>query len=183
MVVVLKLHHKLYLTMECLMFIYGSAMSASCYGNAESQLQMTIQGIPQLSGYARYEEEGNPALEAMIQKYLKLFKEYIRPIHNQVKIYHHTPVVGGFSGRGWVVTEAMLPDGSKGYVNINRLPDCAQSSWQLKLKGCDCTKDYILTDVATGKKFAVSGYDLYAKGMAVALEGALTSKMFLVEMK
>lgn len=168
---------------ECLMFIYGSAMSASAYGNAEAQLQMTIQGIPQLSGYARYEEEGNPQLEAMIQKYLKLFKEYIRPIQNKVKLYHHTPVVGGFSGRGWVVTEAMLPDGTKGYVNLNRLPNTEEDTWQLKLKGCDCTKDYILTDVATGKQFAVSGYSLYAEGMPIALEGALTSRMLLVEMK
>ncbi len=168
---------------ECLMFIYGSAMSASSYGNAESQLQMTIQGIPQLSGYARYEEEGNPALEAMIQKYLKIHKEFIRPIHHDVKIYHHTPVVGGFSGRGWVVNEAMLPDGTKGYVNINRLPGCEEDTWQLRLKGCDCTKDYIVTDVASGKQFAVSGYDLYAKGMPITLDGALTSRMLLVEIK
>ena len=166
---------------ECLMFLYGSVQSASCYGNAETQLQMSVQGIPQLSGVAYYEEEINPELKMLIKKYVKLYKEYIRPIQNKVKLYHHTPVVGGFSGKGWVVSEAMLPDGSKGYVNINRLPGCKEDIWNLKLRGCDCAKRYAVTDVADERKYLMSGYELYANGLPVVLEGALTSRMFLIE--
>lgn len=166
---------------ECLMFLYGSVQSASCYGNAETQLQMIMQGIPQISGVAYYDEEINPKLEELIKKYIRLYKEFIRPIQNKVKIYHHTPVVGGFSGKGWVVSEAMLPDGSKGYININRLPGCEEDMWQLKLKGVDCSADYILTDVADDKKYKASGYQLYSEGFTVLLDGALTSRMFVLE--
>ena len=166
---------------ECLMFLYGSVQSASCYGNAETQLQMTVQGIPQLSGVAYYDEEINPALEELIKKYVGLYKDFIRPIQNKVKLYHHTPVIGGFSGKGWVVTEAMLPDGSKGYVNINRLPGCSEDVWNLKLKGCDCTKEYVVTDVATGKKYNIDGYTMHSQGLPVTLDNALTSRMLLVE--
>ena len=166
---------------ECLMVCYSSIQSASCYGNAETQLQMMIQGIPQMSSVAYHDEEINPALKELIKKYVKLYKEFIRPIQNKVKIYHHTPVVGGFSGKGWVVTEAMLPDGTKGYVNINRLPKCNDDVWCAKLKGVDCSLNYTVTDVADGRKFNVGGYTLYADGIPVVLDGALTSRMLLIQ--
>ena len=92
-------------------------------------------------------------------------------------------LVGGFSGKGWVVTEAMLPDGSKGYVNINRLPGCEENVWRMKFKGCDCSLDYVITDVANGRKFNVSGYTLYSEGLPIALDGALTSCMLIAEAK
>ncbi len=166
---------------ESLMVCYSSIQSASCYGNAEAQLQMMVQGIPQMSAVAYYDEEINPDLKRLIEKYITLYKDYIRPIQNKVKLYHHTPVIGGFSGKGWVVTEAMLPDGSKGYVNINRLPGCTEDCWCLKLKGCDCARMYTVTDVADGRKFSVSGYTLYTEGLPVTLDGALTSRMLLIE--
>lgn len=166
---------------ECLMFLYGSVQSASCYGNAETQLQMMMQGIPQISGVAYYNEEINSGLKELIKKYVKLYKEYIRPIQNKVKLYHHTPVVGGFSGKGWVVTEAMLPDGIKGYVNINRLPGCKEDVWQMKLRGVDYSMNYTITDVANGRKFKVNGYTLYSEGLPIALDGPMTSCMMLIE--
>jgi len=166
---------------ESLMVCYSSIQGASCYGNAETQLQMMVQGIPQMSAVAYYDESINPALKNLIKKYVTLYKDYIRPIQNKVKLYHHTPVIGGFSGKGWVVTEAMLPDGTKGYVNVNRLPGCMEKEWCVKFKGVDCVKDYILTDVENGRKFKVSGYSLHTDGFPVALDGALTSRMLLVE--
>ena len=168
---------------ECLMFLYGSVQSASCYGNAETQLQMMMQGIPQISGVAYYDEEINPKLKELIKKYVTLYKEFIRPIQNKVKLYHHTPVVGGFSGKGWVVSEAILPDGSKGYININRLPGCTDDMFQLKLKGVNCSAEYILTDAADGKVFMVPGYKLYSEGIQLSLDGALTSRMIMLEVR
>ena len=66
-------------------------------------------------------------------------------------------------------------------MNINRLPGCSNDVWCMRLKGVDCSLNYTVTDVADGRKFKVGGYTLYADGLPVVLDGALTSRMLLIE--
>ncbi len=166
---------------EKLMFLYGSVQSASRFGCAEAQLQMSIQGIPQISGIAYDAEEVNPFYLDLLKQYITLYKEFIRPIQNQIRIYHHTPVISGFSGKGWAVTEAMLPDGTKGYANINRLPGCEEDTWLMKFRGLDATKHYRITCLTGNKQIYASGYELTVTGLPVRIDSALTSQMLLIE--
>lgn len=166
---------------ETLMFEYGAAQSESRYGSADAQIQMTIQGIPRVSGIAIGNESENPAYLKTLKRYIELYKSFIRPIQSSVKLYHHTQTIAGFNGMGFYVKEAMLPDGSRGYVNLVRLQGENEDTYLLKLRGLDASRRYKLTCLTENKTITADGYTLTAVGMPIRLDNALCSEMILIE--
>ncbi len=166
---------------ERLMMMFGAGMSPHRYGWGETQMQLLVIGIPRISGIAPVDEEPNPALVKRLSEYLTLYKTFIRPIQKECKVYHHTPVVPGFSGRGFVGLEFMLPDASQGYALVVRLPGTDKCSFNFMPKGLDMTRKYSITFVTGGKKAVVDGYTLSTEGLTLTLDGPLTSQMLLIE--
>ncbi len=166
---------------EALLTVGGSAMSCQRYGNIESQMQMMLQGSFYINPLAFADEPMNPTLSKRVKEYMDLYKGFIRPIQSQCKMYHHTPVVPGFAGRGWVVNEYTLPDGTKGYANLFRLPDEKENTWRFIPRGLDMSKNYKITFFDGGRTFCATGYELSQIGIYVTLDGPLTSQLLLFE--
>ena len=123
----------------------------------------------------------NPVLAKRTKEYMDLYKNFVRPIQSECKMYHHTPVVPGFQGRGWIVNEYVSKDGSKAYANLFRLPNTELDTWVFKARGLDRGKNYKVTYVDGGYTYCVSGYEIAERGISIRLDGALTSQMLLFE--
>ena len=116
-----------------------------------------------------------------MQRYMSLYKSFIRPIQSECSVYHHTPVVLGLQGRGWVVNEFVSSDCSRAYAALFRLPAASQDCWVFKPRGLDMSRTYKITFVEDGRSFTVDGYTLAQTGIEVCLDGPLTSQMLLFE--
>ena len=123
----------------------------------------------------------NAELSRVIREYMDIYKNFVRPIQMQCKMYHHTPVVEGLQGRGWVVNEFVSPDATAAYANLFRLPDAKEDTWVFKPRGLDMSRSYKVTFVSDGRSFCVDGYTLSQTGIGIRLDGPLTSQMLLFE--
>ena len=166
---------------ETLLSMVGPAMSCQRYGNIDTQMQMLIQGSVYINPFAFDDEPMNPVLAKRTKEYMDLYKNFVRPIQSECKMYHHTPVVPGFQGRGWIVNEYVSKDGSKAYANLFRLPNTELDTWVFKARGLDRGKNYKVTYVDGGYSYCVSGYEIAERGISIRLDGALTSQMLLFE--
>lgn len=166
---------------EHIMGHYGAGMSQIRYGCAETHLQQLVQTVPRICGIAPWDEPVNPALIELYQRYIALYKSFIRPIQQVCKVWHHTPAVPGISGRGYVVQEFSHPDGTRGYASVMRLPDTVQNTYLLKTRGLDRNKGFKVTLFSTDTVFEVAGYQLATEGLPIYLDGPLTSELILME--
>ena len=166
---------------EAMLMWYGEIMAAHKYGNADSQLQISVLGVPGISGVSPIGEPVNPAYLVKLKKYIAVYKDFIRPIHRDAQIYHHTQEIPGQNGKGWCVLEFTVPDGSKGYAAAFRLPGVTEDTYTLKFRGVDPSKKYRLTAYPDESAFEVSGAQLAQQGYEIRLESALTSKLVLIE--
>ncbi len=166
---------------ECLMILYGAVMSSHCVGGAEMQMQIMVQGVPSISGLAPNGEAVNPFYRKRLAEYVALYKDYIRPIQKEARVFHHTPALGGLSGRGWAVIENMTPGGLKGYVFLGRLSEDGDNTYLFRPRGLDMTRYYSITFFSTGKKVKASGFELISSGLPVYLAEPLLSQLLLVE--
>ena len=166
---------------EALLSMVGTGMSCQRYGNIETQLQMALQGSLYINPFAFDDEPLNESLCKRTREYMDLYKNFVRPIQSTCKMYHHTPVVPGFQGRGWVVNEYVSPDRNRGYVNLFRLAKAERDTWVFKSRGLDRSKRYKVTFVHDGSSFFADGYALSETGISIRLDGALTSQMLLLE--
>jgi len=167
---------------ETLLTVTGSSMSAHRYGNVDALFQMAMQGSFYINPLAPADEPANETLDRHIRDYIDLYKSFIRPIQNECRMYHHTPVVPGFQGRGWVVNEFVSQDQKRAYAALFRLAGTEQDTWVFRPRGLDRAATYKVTRLTGEDSFCVSGYELAETGVSVRLDGPLTSQMLLFEM-
>lgn len=168
---------------ETLLTVCGPAMSPHRYGGIDMQLQGAIQGSIYFNPPAPADEPMNEALSERILYYMELYKNFVRPIQCNCEMYHHTPVVPGLQGRGWVVNEFVAEDKGAAYVNLFRLPGTTEDTWIFKPRGLDMSRDYKVTFLDGGQSLCMNGYTLAQIGISVRLDGPLTSQMLLFEAK
>ena len=168
---------------ETLLSMVGPSMSCQRYGNFDAQFQMLMQGSVYINPFAFDDEPLSEELSRRTREYMELYKNFVRPIQSECKMYHHTPVVAGFQGRGWVVNEYVSRDRSRAYANLFRLPDAEQSTWTFKPRGLDRARTYKVTHVDGGYSYCLSGYELAEIGVTISLDGALTAQMLLFEVQ
>lgn len=166
---------------ETLLTMCGPAVSMHRYGGIEMQLQGAVQGTIYFNPPAHADEPMNANLSQLILYYMELYKNFLRPIQMECKMYHHTPVVPGLQGRGWVVNEFVSKNGTSAYATIFRLPDANEDTWIFKPRGLDMSRNYKVSFAGEERSFVLSGYTLAQTGIGVYLDGPLTSKMLLFE--
>ena len=142
---------------------------------------MTMLGVPKISGISPIEEQVNPTLWSLLTWYIKIYKDFIRPIQRSCLVYDHEPVIKGVSGTGWSALEFDSPEKDRGYFFISRLPDAQKDGYTFVSKGLDADRRYRLTFCSSGKSFRIDGSALTGTGFTVTLENPLTSELFLVE--
>ena len=145
------------------------------------QLQGAMQGSLYFNPPAPADEPMNQELNRTILCYMELYKNFLRPIQNECKMYHHTPVVLGLQGRGWVVNEFVSKDATAAYATVFRLSNTKENAWIFKPRGLDLSKNYKVSFVGKSAYFVANGYTLAENGISIRLDSPLTSQMLLFE--
>jgi len=125
--------------------------------------------------------EWNPHTLARFKRLVSFYKDFVRPIMNTGRIYHHTPALSGQEPQGWGVLELASRDRSKGICGVFQLSAPAGPECLLRLRGLDAGRRYRVTFDNTGQTCEVDGFVLMKQGITIRLEGALTSELLICE--
>jgi alpha-galactosidase len=123
----------------------------------------------------------NPLLLARLKHFVGLYKDFVRPIMDTGRIYHHTPVTAGPEPVGWGVLELASEDRTRAICGLFQLGGGAQPETLLRLRGLDVARRYRVTWDTTGQTCEIEGAVLATQGLTLRLEGALTSELLLCE--
>lgn len=116
-----------------------------------------------------------------VRHFVRLYKEFARPLHGQSHIYHHTPVHQGLDPSGWGALELAHVDGTRAMAGIFRLSDPAEPSYTLRLKGVNPGWLYTVHFDNEGTAAQCDGYQLKYEGIPIHLDTPLTSQLLLLE--
>ena len=186
---------------ECVDRLIGG-QAAYVTADLDFQLRNLMFARPTIGRICPAYAKENPAQIAAIKKYVKLYKEFVRPMHANSKIYHHTPeLASGFGGwrqdaqggsahphatgsphrhaAGFGILELDAGDASRGMLGVFRLAEPEMDEVKVKLKGIDAGRTYEVIFSNSGARAVVSGYELAQYGIAVNLGGSLTSELVL----
>ncbi|MDE0078023.1 MAG: alpha-galactosidase [Caldilineaceae bacterium] len=160
-----------------------AGMGQSGQRTAELDFQFRLQLFvhPSLNWFHLKDAAPNPVQQARIRNAVRIYKEFVRPIHATSRIYHHTPVVKGFEPRGWGVLELASRDRTRAIAGLFRLGDPAAPEYLLRLRGIDPGRRYRVTFDNRSESCEVDGIALTRSGITSRLETALTSELLLVE--
>ncbi len=145
-----------------------------------TQLRATTMVLPIFRGLSPSLEEFNPLLRQEILRQVNLYKQVIRPILKDCRVYHHTPLTPMMEGTPWMVMEYAAPDCRADLGWIFRTSESGDPTYWFKPRGLDFSKIYQVTFSNTGRTVAIPGDRLLQTGVPVHLEGDLTSELVIL---
>lgn len=160
-----------------------AGMGQSGQRTAELDFQFRLQLFvhPSLNWFHLKDAAPNAVQQARIRNAVRIYKDFVRPIHATSRIYHHTPVVKGFEPHGWGVLELASRDRTRAVAGLFRLSDPAEPEYLLRFRGIDPGRRYRVTFDNSAARCEVDGLALTLSGIVTRLETALTSELLIVE--
>ncbi len=172
----------LHLPPEICLRTFGTEVSDHyLYGDLDYQLRSCLFGHPILRGIAPTLDQIGEPRRAKIVHALTLYKEFIRPILPNAKVYHHTPILPFSEAQPWCVLEYATPDGSQEVAGIFRLTAPALDRYCYRPRGLHPGSRYRVMCDNTGDILELSGLELQRDGIDIRLESPLTSELLLIE--
>jgi len=115
--------------------------------------------------------------------YVKIYKEFIRPLLPTCKMYHHAPVSSrrGVESSGWFAMEYAAPDGARGWATIVRIGESDSDTFLFMPRGLEPGRTYRVTFDSKGRTATIDGWRLMYEGLPIRLEAALSSELLLFE--
>jgi alpha-galactosidase len=144
-----------------------------------TQLRATTMVLPIFRGLSPSQEEFNPLLREEIMRQVNLYKQVIRPILKDCRIYHHTPLTPMMEGTPWVALEYATPDSHSDLGWVFRTSESGDPTYWFKPRGLDFSKTYNVTFSNSGRTLPIPGDRLLQEGIPVRLEGDLTSELLI----
>jgi alpha-galactosidase len=147
------------------------------YGDLDFQIRSCLFGQPILRGIAPSVAEIGEPRRSRLRHALNLYKERIRPILPDAKVFHHTPALPLFAPSPWCVLEYATPDASRAVTGIFRLTGPIDASYRFRPRGLAVGGRYRVTFDNSGDAVEVSGLELQRDGIEIRLESPLTSEL------
>ncbi|MCJ7736597.1 MAG: alpha-galactosidase [Anaerolineae bacterium] len=110
-----------------------------------------------------------------------LYKDFVRPMLSESRIFHHTPIQRQMEVGDWVVLECADAAGTRAYAGIFRLGGAKDDAFHFCPKGLDVSRRYRVTEDNSGRSFEAEGRELANTGLHIAVGGAMTSELLLIE--
>ncbi len=122
-----------------------------------------------------------PPIRAKFLHYTKIYRDFIRPILPQSKVYHHAPVNanGGVDSGDWFAMEFTSPDRAKGWAVVIRLTRDAAASYLLKPRGLDPGRQYAMGIDSSGATETRTGAELARDGLRIKPGASTYSELLL----
>jgi alpha-galactosidase len=165
----------------CLRTVGTEVPDHDLYGDVAFQLRASLFGQPILRGIAPTLEQIGEPRRSMIVHALSLYKEFIRPILPDARVYHHTPILRLDDAQPWCVLEYAAPDGSCEVAGIFRLTAPDTGCYSYRPRGLRAGRRYRVQRDNTGEVLEIAGLELQREGIPICLESPLTSELLLIE--
>jgi len=150
-------------------------------GEFDFQSRLLLFVLPHFSLFKPPGADWNPHELARLKHLVGLYKEFVRPIMDSGRMYHHTPAVSGMEAQGWGVLEMASRDRTRGICGVFQLSAPLGPEYLLRLRGLDAGRRYRVTFENTGQTCEIDGFVLMKQGITIRLEGALTSELLICE--
>jgi putative component of membrane protein insertase Oxa1/YidC/SpoIIIJ protein YidD len=127
--------------------------------------------------------ELNPQVRERFLHYVKIYKEFIRPLLPTCKMYHHAPVSshGGVESTDWFAMEFAAPDRTKGWATIVRIGESESDTYPFRPRGLDPGKTYRVTFDSMSTTATIDGLRLLQEGVPIRRESLASSELLLFE--
>jgi alpha-galactosidase len=150
-------------------------------GDVDAQLRLVILSLPIFRGIAPGKDEMSGFLMERITHHLALYRDFIRPLLREGRVYHHTPFLKHTELTAWCVLEYASADGNRAVAGLFRTGDVGDSTYRLLPRGLDPSRSYHVTFDSPGQHVQVSGVELMQHGLRVRLEVPQSSELVLFE--
>lgn len=135
-------------------------------GSLDAHMRNTMLSHMSLNVISPAAAQINSVQMEFVQHSVKLYKDFIRPLLNGCKIYHHTPEV-----KDVAVTE--ISNHGKGACTVIAL--AGQKEIKVRFKGMRPSQKYRVTLDNSAESFVIDG----TSSVTVRLDGAMTSELIL----
>jgi len=149
----------------------------------DTQLRHVMMVLPIFRGLSPSLEEFNAENREAIRHYVDLYKQVLRPLMKDSRVYHHTPLTPLFEASPWMVMEYATPDSQKSLGWIYRTSNSGDPNFRFIPRGLDFSKTYEVTLSNSGQTVEIPGFHLMQDGITVRLEGNLTSELLIFRAK
>jgi alpha-galactosidase len=150
-------------------------------GDLDFQLRTAILSHPIFRGVSTTLEELNPLLRARVVHAMELYKDFIRPLLPECRVFHHTGPLPLFELTPWCVLEYAAADRSRAVIGLFRTADVGDDLYVVRPRGLDRGRAYRIVFDNTGEVVQGWGSTLIQEGIGVRLPGNLTSELLLIE--
>jgi alpha-galactosidase len=148
-----------------------------------TQLRAATMALPILRGLSPTLADFNPLQREAVRQNITLYKQVIRPLLQNCRVYHHTPLTPMLEGSPWVVLEYATPDAQKSLGWIFRTDESGDPAYCFRPRGLDLSRTYEVTFSNSGQTAEIPGYLLLQEGIPVRLEANLTSELLIFRAK
>jgi alpha-galactosidase len=149
-------------------------------GDVNMQLRVVTMCHPILRGISPTLDELNPLYRARIVHALEVYKDFIRPIMPECRVFHHSGMLPLFDVTPWCVLEYAAADRSRAVVGVFRTGDIGEDTYLVRPQGLDLNCNYRVRFENLGQAAAFTGAELAQGGIRVRLPANLTSEMLLI---
>lgn len=151
------------------------------YGDLDFQLRAMMLGHPIVRGVYPSLEEANPILRATIRRALATYKERIRPLLPDCRVFHHTPDLPLLAPSPWCVLEYAADDRERAAVWVFRLTAPDEGDYRLRPRGLDLARRYRVRLDGADAELSASGLELARDGLPIRLTTPLTSELIFCD--
>ena len=123
----------------------------------------------------------NPWLKERIEHHLGLYRAFLRPLLLDGLVFHHTPWLPLRRATPWCVLEYASRDRTRAALAVFRLAAGAGERYQLRPRGLDRGRRYLVTFDNCGESAEIDGLELAGQGLSIAVGNPYGSEMVLCQ--
>ena len=155
-----------------------AGMGGHRFGSLDLQMRNTMLTHLTLNVINPADAKINDAQMEFVRHSVDLYKNFIRDILPESRVYHHVPETDRNS---FTALEIASPDKKKSVIAAYNLSMAKDEFITIFPRGIDPSKEYSVTFDNTGSEFSVKGYDLMTKGIRIRIPSSMSSELILFE--
>ncbi len=148
-------------------------------GDLNSQLRIVTLCRPIFRGISPTLAELDPLLGDKIRESVTEFKQTVRPIMVNSRVYHFTPVLPFLNPSPWVVLEYATQDSRSAVAGFFRTSQAGDPVFRFFPRGLDFGRTYAVKFGNSGTTVRIPGDRLLQEGVPVRLPDNLTSELLI----
>ena len=166
---------------ETLRYYFSHSPGYHLYGDLDFQMRAALMANPLFVGFGAKGDPVNLSERECILHYVGIYKDFIRPLMKNCKVYHHTGHIDLCGNAPFLCIEYTNDDHRCAVVWIFRLRENAKANeFTVYPKCVSFGKTYSITQDSTGFTYTSDSLTIAHHGFTVRMDGGFTSEMLLI---